>query len=250
MELMMRIFVTGATGFVGSAVVRELIAHGHLVLGLTRSKKGAEALKAMGAEPHAGDLEALQTLVEGVKEADAVIHTGFVHDFSQFDRSCEIDRQAIDAMGQAMEGEAKPFIVTSGVAAIDAAGPQALEIDAARPASPTYPRLSETAARTLTARGIPVSLMRLPPSVHGRGDHGFVPILIDLARRTGRSAFVGEGSNLWPAVHVGDAARAYRLAIEKGAGAGVMAADTLAGMGGERTVRFLSPLPFFTGEGW
>jgi nucleoside-diphosphate-sugar epimerase len=211
----MRVFVTGATGFIGSAVVRELIAAGHKVLGLSRSDKGAEALAAAGADVHRGSLEDSASLTEGAARSDGVIHLAFNHDFSRFKMNCEDDRRVIKALGAALAGSSRPLIVTSGTGLANTVPGQPAEEDNAVIGSDVHPRAaSEETAAAVAAQGVNVSVVRLP-QVHDTAKQGLITPAIALFRAKGMCAYVGDGSNRWPAAHHLDVARLYRLAIER-----------------------------------
>jgi nucleoside-diphosphate-sugar epimerase len=211
----MRVFLTGATGFIGSAIVPELLKAGHQVLGLTRSDAGVRALTAAGAEVHRGDLEDLSSLRSGAAKADAVIHTAFIHDFSRFKEVCETDRRAIEALGSVLAGSARPLIITSGTAMGSAAPGQPASEDHFDSQHPNPRAASELEAASVSARGVDVRVVRLP-QVHDPVKQGLITYLVAVAREKGISAFVQDGQNRWPAVHRLAAAELYRLVLEKG----------------------------------
>jgi nucleoside-diphosphate-sugar epimerase len=211
----MRIFLTGATGFIGSYLSPELIGAGHQVIGMTRSQAGARALARAGVEPHHGALEDLDSLSAGAARADAVIHCAFDHDFSNFLANCEKDRRAIAALGGALAGSERPLVITSGTG-LGAAAPGRPATEDVFHADNPHPRAaSEQAGAAMSAAGVKVVVVRLP-QVHDTHKQGFVTPLIEVARQKGLSAYVGDGANRWPAAHVLDVVRLYRLAVEQG----------------------------------
>jgi nucleoside-diphosphate-sugar epimerase len=214
-EFPMKVFVTGATGYIGSAIVRELLATGHQVLGLARSDAAATSLASGGAQVHRGSLDDLESLRRGAATADGVIHTAYFTTSSDLTRSGEVDLYAIKTLGAELAGSDRPFVVTSGIGLLQP-GRLGTEEDTASPNSAgAYRMASEEAALELSSRGVRVSIVRLPPTTYGEGDHGFVPTLINVARAKGVSAYPGDGSNRWPAVHRKDAAHLFCLALEK-----------------------------------
>ncbi|KAA0081335.1 SDR family oxidoreductase [Mycolicibacterium sp. P9-64] len=211
----MRVFVTGASGHIGSVVVRELLENGHQVVGLARSDESATAVSAAGAEVQRGSLDDLDVLSSAAAAADGVIHLAYVHDFSDYAAAGAIDLRAVEAIGAALAGSGKPFVNTSGtmMLAFGSTGQLGREDDAVDESGPRV--VSENTTIALADRGVRSSVVRLSPTVHGSTDfHGFVPVLIGAARKAGQSVYVGDGANRWPAVHTMDAARLYRLAVE------------------------------------
>ncbi|MFP8967432.1 SDR family oxidoreductase [Pokkaliibacter sp. CJK22405] len=211
----MKVFVTGATGFIGSLVVTELRQRGHEVMGLARSDTSAAALRQQGVEVVYGSLEDTEILATAARACDGVIHTAFIHDFSNFAHSVAVDRAAVQAMGEALKGSHKPFVIASGTAMLSYQGRPALESD--RMKAEDFPRApTELYLLDLAEQGVRSSSVRLPPSVHDATAHGFIPSLIEIARKRGVAGYIGSGENCWPAVHRKDAAKVFCLALEKG----------------------------------
>jgi len=209
----MRVFLTGATGFIGSRIVPELIDAGHQVLGLTRSDSGARWLEQAGAEAHRGTLEDPDSLASGAAQADAVIHTAFDHDFSRFMENCEKDRRAIEAMAGALAGSDRPLIITSGTGMGSVKPGELATEDGFDRDNPNPRRLSELTGEDVARRGVSVAVVRLP-QVHDTVKQGLISPAIEIARQKGLSAYIGDGANRWPAAHVSDVARLYRLALD------------------------------------
>lgn len=210
----MRVFVTGASGFVGSAIVQQLLQAGHQVLGLARTDHAAAGLISAGAAVHRGNLDDIESLKKGAALCDAVIHTAFNHDFTRFKASCEDDYRIILGLGEALAGSDRPLVITSAVGLLNY-GRLVTEADLPRGADTNPRAASEEAARKVLAQGVNTYIVRLAPTVHGAGDHGFIPMVIGMAKEKGVSAYIGEGNNRWPAVHRLDAAALYRLIVEK-----------------------------------
>ncbi len=216
----MRVFITGATGWIGSALIPELISAGHQVTGLVRSEQKAEALRAMGAQARLGSLSDLDALRQAASQADGVVHLAFGLDFSKIVELAKEDREAIETFGEVYLQSDRPVIITSGFGLLPS-GETFTEDGPLAPIIPEFPRASEQTAAALAEKGVRATWVRLPRSVHGQGErHGFVPMLAGIAREKGFSAYIGDGENFWPSVHRLDAARVYRLALEHGAQGG------------------------------
>lgn len=212
----MRVYVTGASGFVGSAIVKELLANGHEVVGLVRSAEAAEKVNATGAKAYLGNLDDLESIKKGAEGCDAIIHTAFNHNFATFKANCEADRGIIEALGSVLEGTDLPLVVTSGIGLLAGKGSIITENDQPAVTSEVMPRVAtEEATNAVAAKGVNAYIVRLPPTTHGAGDHGFVPMIINMDKEKGEAAYINEGNNHWPAAHRFDAAKIYRLIVEQ-----------------------------------